>query len=283
MTSDHPYHLSPPARRSAPRRFADSLPGDWQVRCFEHEPFFQLDRLFGLSGVDDWPDCASLNAGAGLPVSFVAQDELEMGELSYEEFIAATSQVPTRRRNWHDLFNALVWRQFPHSKAALNRLHMQDIKAFGARQRTPRRNHITHFDECGVLLACADGSLLESLKQHDWQRVFVQQRAAWGCRIQAFVFGHANYEMLLNPYIGLTGKWLGIDVEESFFRAALPLQLKTLDKSLADKLERQNCLATRGQLFPLPLLGVPGWWPDNQDPTFYHNTAYFMPRDGRAG
>jgi len=29
------------------------------------------------------------------------------------------------------------------------------------------------------------------------------------------------------------------------------------------------------QLYPLPMLGVPGWWPDNEQPEFYDNTDYF--------
>ncbi|GAB3038077.1 DUF3025 domain-containing protein [Bowmanella dokdonensis] len=280
MTSQSPSHLSPPVSPS-PRRFADTLPDHWQTGCFEREPFAQLDRLFSLSSLSDWPDSIWLNADESLPVDFIAQDALDMGQYSYEEFIGATSQVPTRQRNWHDLFNALVWRQFPLSKAALNRLHLCDIAEFGVRQRTPRRDRITHFDECGVVLAYADPAVPDALARHEWQQAFVNHRTAWGSRVKAFVFGHANYEMLLNPYIGLTGKWLGIKVKDNFFAADLTRQLTELDESLADKLENQDCLATRGQLFPLPLLGVPLWWPENQDPAFYNNTGYFMPRDGR--
>jgi len=30
-----------------------------------------------------------------------------------------------------------------------------------------------------------------------------------------------------------------------------------------------------GHLHPLPLLGVPGWWPANADPAFYDDPAVF--------
>ena len=29
---------------------------------------------------------------------------------------------------------------------------------------------------------------------------------------------------------------------------------------------------------PLPVLGVPGWWQDNQDPAFYGDAGVFRPR-----
>jgi hypothetical protein len=28
---------------------------------------------------------------------------------------------------------------------------------------------------------------------------------------------------------------------------------------------------------PLPVLGVPGWWPDNESPDFYEDVAVFRP------
>ena len=34
--------------------------------------------------------------------------------------------------------------------------------------------------------------------------------------------------------------------------------------------------------WPLPVLGVPGWWRDNGDPAFYADAAVFRPlRDGQ--
>ncbi len=203
-----------------------------------------------------------------------------MGGLSYEAFIAQYRQVPTRTRNWHDLFNALIWRQFPKAKAALNGLHMQDIDTHGANRRTPRRDRITHFDECGVVLAYSDALVPALLADHQWHQGFVTHRQQWGKTVQAFNFGHANDEMLLNPYIGLTGKWLGVQVAAHFFEASCSLseQLTMLDSALQERLTEENCLAQKGHLHPLPLLGVPGWWQANQQPDFYQNRAYFMPK-----
>ncbi|MDF2180256.1 DUF3025 domain-containing protein [Aliiglaciecola sp. CAU 1673] len=261
-------------------RFADSLPQQWHTDFLASEPFALLERLFRLSEHQDWPGCEWLTQ-ADLPVSFATQQSIDFAGLSYEEFIAHHGLVPTREHNWHDLFNALVWRQFPRSKEALNLLHMADIQKHGAKQRTPRRNRITHFDECGVLLAYSNEDIPRALSQHQWQTAMVDKRHAWGNEVKAFVFGHANYEMLLNPYIGLTGKWLGIAVEPGFFDEKEEAQLRHLDNALHIRLQEQDCLAHKGALHPLPLLGVPGWWPANESPAFYDNQSYFMPKPTR--
>lgn len=265
---------------ASPRRFADCLPTHWRTDFLVNEPFASLDRLFGLGRLAEWPDCRWLTT-MGMPVAFVPQEGLDFQGLSYEAFIAKYAQVPTRERNWHDLFNALVWRQFPRTKAALNQLHMADIEKHGAKHRTPRRHRITHFDECGVILAYADPRIPCALREHRWHDAMVECREAWGQQIQAFVFGHANYEMLLRPYIGLTGKWLGVEVAPGFFALDEGQQRRELDQALFHQLVAEDCLAGRGALHPLPLLGVPLWWAGNADPAFYDNQAYFQPKPRR--
>ncbi|GGD68258.1 DUF3025 domain-containing protein [Lacimicrobium alkaliphilum] len=266
--------------RSAARRFSVNLPQQWKRSAFIREPLARLHQLFSIAELSQWPDCDWLNQHSGLEYEFVAQKELDMAGLGYEEFIHRYRQIPTRTQNWHDLFNALIWRQFPRTKAALNQLHMQDISRVGAKQRTPKRDRITHFDECGVVLAyTADSGIPELLRSHQWQQAMHENRQSWGESVQAFIFGHANDEMLLHPYIGLTGKWLGVEVTADFFhpQACLTQRLQVLDCALHKKLLTEDCLAVKGKLYPLPLLGVPGWWQQNQQPEFYLNTAYFMP------
>ena len=50
---------------------------------------------------------------------------------SYEERIFRTGEVATRPGSWHDLFNALAWLAFPRAKAALNRLHHDELARRG--------------------------------------------------------------------------------------------------------------------------------------------------------
>lgn len=200
----------------------------------------------------------------------------------YEEIIAMDNCVPTREDSWHDLFNALIWIQFPTTKALLNKLHMQDIARFGAHPRSERRNRITHFDECGVVLALEAGDedksnlLLNALAQHQWHKSFVTHRHEWGVHLSPFIFGHANLEMMLSPFIGLTGKWLAVSVPKGFSQLTNWQQRFEVDKALVKRITELGAFNQSPLLKPIPLLGVPNWF-DKQDSAFYDNSEYFRP------
>ncbi|MEP4891652.1 MAG: DUF3025 domain-containing protein [Aliiglaciecola sp.] len=235
--------------------------------------------------------------------TFKCQDSMaETGDY-YETIIFKHRVIPTRPNSWHDLFNGLVWLNFPKTKTLLNRWHVEDIQSYGLTPRTHRRNQITLFDECGIVLAVSDSMFCENLANHQWQKVFIEDRHKWDNhdamfndeikadfnmdshvnshehkpQIKAFVFGHANYEMLLNPFIGLTGKWLPIKVDDSFFTENHTRQLSILDSSLYEFLCSKNALSDSGKLAPIPLLGIPGWYFQNQNRDFYLNQDYFRP------
>jgi hypothetical protein len=98
-----------------------------------------------------------------------------------------------------------------------------------------------------------------------------------------FLFGHGLYEKALRPYVGMTGQGLLLPVEAAFFGWPLEEQLRHLDESLAQYLAAPGHCRSTTELTPVPLLGVPGWTPDNDDPAYYDNTAYFRPgRRSRA-
>ena len=131
------------------------------------EPFKQLDEQFSLSKLADWPNARGLNRLKNSKLigqesslqhipEFVCQNDLAETSAYYEQIIFQHKTIPTRPQSWHDLFNALIWIQFPQCKTLLNKLHIEDIEQFGLSPRTRRRNHLTHFDECGVVLACSD-------------------------------------------------------------------------------------------------------------------------------
>lgn len=215
---------------------------------------------------------------------FIDQQQLAADEARYyETIIAEDNKIPTREHSWHDLFNAAIWIQFPRTKMLLNQLHVHDIQRHGAHPRTRRRHHLTHFDECGVVLAIPTSQLaqgnevLQALARHDWQQALVLQRDNWEKVIFARLFGHANYEMLLNPFIGLTGKWLAVEVPDDFGTAAPAQQNRWLDAAMVLRIDQLDGLQASGLLPPLPLLGVPNWHA-GQTPAFYANTDYFRPR-----
>lgn len=245
-----------------------------------HPVFMSLFNVVPFNELTSWPTASDLNELAPGPLTFIDDPDVTtqtgqlLEELGYEGFIHQTRSVPTRR-NWHDAFNASIWHQFPKVKQRLNQLHIAYIKQHGALPRGRIRDHITHFDECGIIIAyTANNPIPELLQQHQWHSAFVENKTQWGKQIDAFVFGHANLEMLISPHIGLTGKWVGIEVPEGFFTQRPSMQTALLDALLALRLD-EEFFATK--LPPLPFLGIPGWW-TTQDAEFYANTDYFRPK-----
>lgn len=84
-----------------------------------------------LAALAEEAAAAVITTGRGLPLRFMAQDELPPG-VAYETQIAATGGVPTpTRHNLHDFFNALVWFAYPRFKAAINARQSAAIDTLG--------------------------------------------------------------------------------------------------------------------------------------------------------
>lgn len=203
----------------------------------------------------------------GQPIRFVAADAA--GAEAYEEHIARTGAVPTRD-NAHDFFNALVWLAFPRTKARLNTLQAAAIARDGVGpRRGPLRDAATLIDENALLLVTRRADLIDALAAHDWRRLFVAGRPAWGTEVSAIAFGHALLEKLAAPYPGVTAHALPVRL-----RADAPLA--AIDAAVASALQAD--LAPR-RLLPLPVLGIPGW-SDNADPSCYDDASVFRPARG---
>jgi hypothetical protein len=91
------------------------------------------------------------------------------------------------------------------------------------------------------------------------------------------VFGHAIHEKALAPYKGVTAKTLVVDVERDTL--ALPDEALTarLDERAAAHFAAPGALDSTRSLHPLPILGVPGWTPENDAAAFYDDAAVFRP------
>lgn len=212
------------------------------------------------------PQALSAQIGGAGP-RFVSQAELPEGR-AYEMHIAETGSVPTRE-GLHDFFNGLVWMRFPQTKRLLNRLHAAHIRQVGVGPvRGPMRDAITLFDENAVLLQAPD-ALWEALLAREWHRLFVGLRPLWA-QARLLGFGHALLEKLVSPYKSITGH-----VYRTPVPAGLGEDLAAWDRWLASHLTAAE-LATK-PFTPLPVLGVPGWWPANEDPAFYADAAVFRP------
>ena len=197
----------------------------------------------------------SLAAGA---LRFVPQHMLA-GDEPYEAFIARTALVPTRDK-LHDLLNGLVWLRFPQIKRRLNELQAEQIANTGVQPtRGAVRDALTLFDENAALWQ-APAALVDALRRRDWHTLFVTHRAAWE-QARPVLFGHALMHKLTEPRKAITAHvW------------ALPDHTEVQAGALA--LLTPGLLATR-QYLPLPLLGVPGWWPTNESAAFYDDPVVF--------
>jgi hypothetical protein len=214
----------------------------------------------------------------GLPMSFVPQEDLPEGT-AYEQHIGATGCVPTRD-NLHDFFNGLVWLTFPRIKVQLNALQAAQIALDGVgKSRGPARDGATIFDENAALLVVRDDAegqaLIEALQGHRWHEAFVGRRAQWGVDAQVWLFGHALMEKLVAPRKAITAHTRVVLASEDFFALDHDGRRAWLDAKVAQQLADEG-LSTAG-FTPMQALGVPGWWPD-QDDAFYADATVFRPK-----
>ncbi|MCV2354712.1 DUF3025 domain-containing protein [Paucibacter sp. B2R-40] len=193
---------------------------------------------------------------------FVAQTELPAGE-AYEAFIHRSACVPSRD-NLHDLLNGLIWLHWPVLKTGLNAAHIEALRLSGGVQsrRGALRDALTVVDENAALLQ-APAALCEALVARDWQRLFITLRPLWA-QAQLHLIGHALLEKLMQPRKPICAHVLILPFDD----AAMPPMDAALDSSrLAGK-----------PFYPLPVLGVPGWWAGNEDENFYADTGVFRPK-----
>lgn len=266
---------------------------EWDPGFVDRSPMFEsFLQLKGYIGnQQNWPDPDDLNhfdfqqnrqifTRSGKLVRFVFQTpgKQDAGQ-KYESRIYLTGQVPTRAGNWHDFFNALVWKLFPHAKSALNELHFQAQLAELSnkdKNRCGLRDAATLFDESGVIVISSQTALIQLIKDFEWKELFWRQRSAVLSSMRFFIFGHGLYEKALDPYTGMTGKAIIFEVCQTFFAQALPDQLVAIDSMLESFL--LHTLSSSADLAPVPLLGYPGWVEDNDNETYYENKKYFRER-----
>ena len=71
------------------------------------------------------------------------------------------------------------------------------------------------------------------------------------------------FEKYLNPYIGMTAQALLLETSD-----------ENVDQFISEGILNRKILLSKAELSPLPVLGIPGWHP-NQNNEFYANKNYF--------
>ncbi|MBV8656927.1 MAG: DUF3025 domain-containing protein [Burkholderiales bacterium] len=224
-----------------------------------------------------WDNLLSAHAprnAQDLPIRFDLSGVDEQS--GYEQRIWETGTVATRPDNWHDAFNALCWLAWPKTKAALNALHIRELAEQAGPVRSRLRDAATLFDESGLVLACADNDVAAMLKAHDWHAAFVTQRASWGRTLAPLAIGHALLEKGLAPFKGIVARTMIMPVEPSWFDQLPTVRQAVLDDRIAQAITI-DAVDFMHQLQPLPVLGIPGWWPV-QDAAFYADQGHFRPK-----
>lgn len=259
-------------------QFIESVIGtqSTSLYCGEDNALFLNELCVSIHG--------SMNGSVrcSLPIAFSDQGLFDDDKRYYEQIIFEDKNVPTRP-NWHDFFNGIIWCQFPKTKHYFNAQHMAEITSHGSTYRTPARDRLTHFDECGIVLFTTQKKVAGLVKNHQWGDLFVNNTANWHQQTIPLIFGHALWEMLLAPFIGLTAKATVIEVSDDEM-TSMQSHLYTAeffakcDEILCEHIKTKQLIATKKPWLPLPLLGIPQWSPFPQTQAFYDNQQYFMPK-----
>lgn len=235
----------------------------------------------------------ALRTESGHPLRFV--DARTVPGASYERVVDEAGCVPTRTSGHgmlHDWFNALSWLAFPRTKARLNAVHAVEIAAVprvapATREAVPSaveapanrggrrgraRDVATLLDENGAAFLCGNERLCRAFAERDWQALFVRERAQFLHDVRVVVFGHALFEKLLDPFKAICAHALVLPHPD---RIAVHGDgfVEPVDAALADRLRLEGFAAL--SLHPLPLLGVPGWWRENENPAWYDDASVF--------
>jgi len=235
------------------RKFLEVLPGD----AFPNTD--SLNELLPTGTITRHGAAIRFAPAAGLP------------GVDYERHIYLSGQVATREHSWHDLFNALVWCRLPRLKAAMNELHFLNLDRAKNGSRGPLRDALTLLDESGVIVYGPDGDALGALAGRDGDSAFLKYRARWGATLRVVICGHAILEKFLRPYRSITAHAL-------LLRTPGPFSVEALDHCLGASLGKKGWVDSPACLSPLPLMGIPGWWPaGDQDQDFYADRDVFRP------
>lgn len=253
----------------------------WGTSIFQSSLIIrQLDSLTQFfAHFTSWPEITDYKRAFKQHLSRVTPvpqiENITAFEDQYEPRVYLKKELQTRTYNWHDFFNAMIWLRFQKTKKTLNQLHyLKSRRRARGSNRTKLENKITQFDECGAILISKNSHLLDLVRKRQWAELFIDNATCFEENFRCIIFGHAIYEKALNPYIGLTCHCLML-TDEHMLEEVKNDNYSILDKYLSG-FWRQQETRTNIEFQPFPILGIPGYWPE-QNTEFYQNEHYFRP------
>lgn len=220
-----------------------------------------------LATLNAWATAAALALPDGRALRFA--DVPARTALAYETSVARDAVVPTRPGSRHDALNALAWLAFPRAKAALNAVHVRAGAAATPNRRDRARDAATLVDESGLLLACADASLVEVLRGHRWRELFVTRAADVARSLRPYALGHGLLAKLQAPFRAVTAQVLVLPV------AAVDTPTHAIDAAAAAAIDGAEFLPEA--LAVLPVAALPGWDVEALGERLFDDAGVFRP------
>ena len=202
---------------------------------------------------------------------FIAPPPRAISAIEYERRVVERNELIVRAGNLHDVMNALVWLTFPKTKRAISEAHVALGVTADGKTRPRRRDVLTLFDEAGAIILSQRDDLKKLHEAHLWRALFVDHRQDFINEARVILFGHGALEQLgSNPHRGLTVKalWLSLPASSTLHDA---------DRQLSQGISASELLAANEHRLPLPILGIPGWFGENEIASCYDETEVFRP------
>lgn len=217
----------------------------------------------------------------GQAICAVKQETTTSLQDNYEASIYLRGELRTRDNNWHDFFNLMMWYTFPNIKAVINKWQYKKLSARDIHApRSHAENLLTQLDEGGIIIVSSNSHLINLIKHYDWKTLFWQHQSSLKTQMDFCLIGHAIYEKLLNPWVGISCPALLFEVPPSYFHLHIAKRAAYLDDLAATYLDNDTWHVYCPKLRSTPILGIPGWYAPNIEEAFYDNKKYFWAGTG---
>ena len=206
--------------------------------------------------------------------TFILPPARALSAIDFERRVVEQNELIVRPNSLHDLMNAMVWLTFPKTKRAISEAHVALGVNKDGKTRPRRRDVLTLFDESGIIILSDSDALRTMNQQHQWRELFVTHRADFVQQTRPILFGHGAMEQL--------GKQLpqvhrGLTVKALWLPLPITTTLAQLDEYLSTRIVGGESLSEQERSIPIPVLGLPGWFADNESRDCYDDQSVFRP------